>query len=66
MGANIWFRIFTGPKSSPKWKRVVLGRGQDIEGIDSKTSIMNIYSSHHYTIWDMEMEFIMSRDLHHI
>jgi hypothetical protein len=67
MGENIWFRIFTGTKTGPKWKRgVVIGRGEDIEGIDKSTTVMNIYPSHHYTIWDLELEFITSQDIHHI
>jgi hypothetical protein len=28
--------------------------------------VMNVYPSHHYTIWDLELEFITSRDIHHI
>jgi hypothetical protein len=67
IGENVWFRIFSGTKSGPKWKRGVIIRwGADIEGLDPKTTVMNIYPSHHYTIWDVEMEFITSRDIHHI
>jgi hypothetical protein len=50
-----------------KWKQgVIIGRGEDIKGIPCDEMVMNIYPSHHYMIWDLELEFITSRDIHHI
>ena len=60
---EVWFKLFQKSKASRQWKRgVVLSRGEDIIGRDTGTNIYNTYQSRHYMIWDLESQFITSRD----
>ena len=72
-GDDVYFRIFPGTKKGAKWKRgVILGRGEDIIAAggnkigDQSDRGRTVFPSHHYTIWDSDLQFITSRDRHHI
>ena len=73
VGHDVWFRIFPGTKHGARWKRgVILGRGEDIISAggtrigDQSDRGRTVIPSHHYTIWDSQLQFITSRDRHHI
>ena len=73
VGHDVWFRIFPGTKHGARWKRgVILGRGEDIISVggnrigDQSDRGRTVIPSHHYTIWDSQLQFITSRDRHHI
>ena len=72
-GEDIWFRVFPSTKKGARWKRgVILGRGNNIIKAggtrigDQSDRGRTVVPSHHYTVWDSELQFITSRDRHHI
>ena len=72
-GEDVWFRVFPAQKHGRRWKRgVILGVGEDIitagGGMvgDQSDRGKTVIPSHHYTIWDSELQFITSRDKHHL
>ena len=73
VGHDVWFRVFPGTKHGARWKRgVILGRGENIIAAggnrigDQSDRGRTVVPSHHYTIWDSQLQFITSRDRHHI
>ena len=72
-GEDVWFRVFPSTKKGARWKRgVILGRGNNIIRAggtkigDQSDRGRTVVPSHHYTVWDSELQFITSRDRHHI
>ena len=72
-GEDVWFRVFPSTKKGARWKRgVILGRGNNIIKAggtrigDQSDRGRTVVPSHHYTVWDSELQFITSRDRHHI
>jgi hypothetical protein len=62
-GDDVWFRTFKGGKGQPQWKTgVILVRGDDVHARTINTNQYQIYPSHHYLIWDLDLEFVTSRD----
>ena len=65
--------MFPGTKHGRRWKRgVILAVGEDIITTagntigDQSDRGRTIIPSHHYTVWDSELQFITSRDRHHL
>ena len=58
-GEDVWFRVFPGTKKGARWKREVRIGDQSDRG-------RTVIPSHHYTVWDSELQFITSQDRHHI
>ncbi len=62
-GDEVWFRIYTAGKGEARWKRgLILSRGNDINARKVQTNVYDQFPSHHYLIWDIDLEYITSRD----
>ena len=55
--------MYQTAKGARQWKSgIILSRGDDIEARTPKSNVYNTYYSTHYLIWDIECEYVTSRD----